>query len=96
VLVREVEVDPATSADLAMEAVNQNEESVAAAPAEPSVVLTVKPAVSTAKSAPKAATAGPIVAKPWCKFTVTVEYIELVPSPGAVADAAAEPAKPTT
>ena len=50
---------------------------------------------TTAKPAPKPAAkpsgAAPIVSKPWCKFTVTVEYIELVPPAGT--DTAAEPAK---
>jgi hypothetical protein len=104
VLVREVEVDPATSADLASESVAVAEEQPTAAgtpgPVESSVVLTARPAASkpqpTAKPAPRIPSVGPIVSKPWCKFTVTMEYIELVPPAGTVAEVAAESAKPTT
>ncbi len=104
VLVREVEVDPATSAELATESVASNDEPTAAiAPPEPaatSIVLTTgaapresKPIV---KPAPTASSTAPIVAKPWCRFTVTVEYIEIVPPAGTEAGPDAEPAKPTT
>ncbi len=102
VLVREVEVDVATSGDLAVEPTAGNDESAvtaAAAPAAPpSVVLTTNAAAPkvAAKPAAKPPTAGPIVSKPWCKFTVTMEYIELVPAIGALAETTAEAAKPTT
>ncbi len=104
VLVREVEVDPASSADLAIESpAGSDEPAAASAPAElaeSSIVLTVKPASVAPKSGVKPAApapgVAPIVSRPWCKFTVTVEYIELVPPAGTVADAAAETAKPTT
>ncbi len=104
VLVREVEVDPATSADLATESpAGSDEAATTAAPVEPaesSIVLTAKPAngapQSVVKPAARAPGIAPIVSKPWCKFTVTVEYIELVPPAGTEAEAAAEPAKPTT
>jgi hypothetical protein len=87
VLVREVEVEPATAEEAAAvteEPIN-TEPAVAAAPA--SIVLTVgapAPAAAT-KGTPKVtSTAAPIVAKPFSKFTVTVEYIELVPAPSKV------------
>ncbi len=99
VLVREVEVMPATSAEIAIEAPPPGDDSptVANSSGAPSVVLNAEPAASAPKpAAPKAPGAAPIVAKPWCKFTVTVEYIELVPPVGAVAEVAADPAKPTT
>lgn len=98
VLVCEVEVEPATAEDLAVE--TTNEETPAAnetpqAPTAPSVVLSVDPAEPTKKApAPKAAprrgpVLTPIVAKPVSKFTVTVEYVTLVPPPQAAADGAA-------
>lgn len=104
VLVREVEVDAATSADLAIDtaATHDDADTPVAGPApnaETSVVLTAGPAAAAPKPAarpPAKPAGGPIVSKPWCKFTVTVEYIELVPAAGAVAETAAEPAKPTT
>lgn len=92
VLVREVEVEPASAGDLAIEAPPPSEDQAVPAPA--SVVL------SAPAAAPKFPGVAPIVAKPWCKFTVTVEYIELVPPAGAVAEATAVPAaeavKPAT
>jgi hypothetical protein len=102
VLVREVEVTPATSAEIAIEvpAASDDASAAASSPGAPSVVLNAESAAPAAKPAapvaPKAPGAAPIVAKPWCKFTVTVEYIELVPPAGTVADTAADPAKPTT
>jgi hypothetical protein len=82
VLVREVEVEPATP----------EESLVAAAAEEPAPEATTRPAASvlltingpargpdkTASRSTTSATA-PIVAKPFSKFTVTVEHIELVP-----------------
>ena len=99
VLVREVEVEPAAGADLAIENLAGSEDAASASASAPaSVVLRTEPAVpkSGPKSNPKAPGVAPIVAKPWCKFTVTVEYIELVSPATTVADAAAQPEKPTT
>ncbi len=99
VLVREVEVDVATAEESTSQV--SAEESAAAtadvlaAAAAPSVVLSVEPAAekaAVAKPAPRAArasTATPIVSKPLSKFTVLVEFVELVPPPSAPADAAA-------
>ncbi|MBI4622227.1 MAG: hypothetical protein HY736_03265 [Verrucomicrobia bacterium] len=99
VLVREVEVEPATADETA--AVQPAEEAGAAEalPAAPSVVLSTASAV--AKAAPKkagarATTAAPIVAKPVSKFTVTVEYIELVLPVADSPDAPTPAAAPTT
>ena len=100
VLVREVEVDPAT-----------NEESVAAAVAEDpapgeaggagasSVVLSAVPAPKVAAKPAardvRAPTSTPIVSKPLSKYTVTVEFIELVtPPPAPAADAPAPAPSP--
>ncbi|WP_414664942.1 hypothetical protein [Horticoccus sp. 23ND18S-11] len=105
VLVREVEVETATVEESAPVALTEDAAAAAAALADPaaaaatpnSVVLTVapKPAVVAAKSAPRAVkptTAVPIVSKPLSKFTVTVEFIELVPPAApAPADGAAVP-----
>jgi hypothetical protein len=104
VLVREVEVVPATGAEVAADAPAEDEEAAALAPpAEPveaSVVLRAKtPAPASrrvAPSAPRPAAAGAIVARPWSKFTVTVEYIELVPPAGAAPETAAGPAQPAS
>ena len=97
VLVREVEVDPAAAADIAAPTPTPDDATAVATPDATSIVLTTKAA--PAKSATKMLTAkpagaSPIVAKPWCKFTVTVEYIELVAP--TIADAATDAAKPTT
>ncbi len=83
VLVREVEVEPATAEEANV--VTQSDDAAAAEPATPppaSVVLTINNAApaKTASRAPTS-TAAPIVAKPFSKFTVTVEYVELVPPP---------------
>lgn len=104
VLVREVEIETATSEEAA--AVVATEEAAAAeqagnAPA--SVVLSVD---SPAAPAPKTGTpkapnprgarptnAVPIVSKPLSKFTVTVEYVDLVP-PAAAAPAEGAPPPP--
>lgn len=102
VLVREVEVEVATleeaTAQTPAEEVAPAEVAALAAEA-PSVVLTA-PAAGAVKPAPKAAlstresrvaAATPIVSKPLSKFTVTVEFVELVPPAVAPADAAAAP-----
>jgi hypothetical protein len=107
VLVREVEVETATAEEAAAEPTSEETpapEQPAAAPAAgaapPSVVLSTEPAapgVGAPKPAaapkPRAPTATPIVTKPLSKFTVTVEYIELV-TPQPPADANAAPAQP--
>lgn len=92
VLVREVEVEPATAEEAAVVSEEPAPaEAAAAAPA--SVVLTVSgPATPTAaaKAGPRVtSTAAPIVAKPFSRFTVTVEYIELVPPAASKAEGAA-------
>ncbi len=94
VLVREVEVEPAT----ADEAAANPEEAVATPPAAnaASVVLSLEPAAAkpaSKKLAPKASTAAPMVAKPYSKFTVTVEYIDLVTPAAAPADGDNQPPK---
>lgn len=95
VLVREVEVEPTTVADNTPPPPPVAEESGESAPAANSVVLTTAaPKPKAVAAAPKPVGTAPIVAKPWCKFTVTVEYIELVPPAGS--EAAAEPAKTST
>ena len=98
VLVREVEVEVATGEEVAITAAT--EETTAIEPPAASVVLSAaarppKPVVG-AKSTAKVPGVAPIVAKPFSKFTVTVEYIELVPPPGVAADEAAAAPKPTT
>lgn len=104
VLVREVEVEPASAEDMIEAPV---EDSAAAAPVEqaapdaaPSIVLSVEPTDAAAPAAkapaPKAAprapriTSTPIVAKPMSKFTVTVEYVSLVPPAATPATEATE------
>ena len=87
VLVREVEVAPATGEDAATVS-PASEDATTAEPAPASVVLTVEAPASSGP--PRAMASAPIVAKPLSKFTVTVEYIDLVPPPGG----AAETAKP--
>lgn len=101
ILVCEVEVEPATGEDLAVEAAAEEPAAAAAnetpATVEASVVLTVDPAApapkkSTPKAAPRAPRGPaltPIVAKPMSKFTVTVEYVTLVPPAQPPADGAA-------
>ncbi len=98
VLVREVEVDRATAEDAIVSApADENSAGEGAdASAAPSVVISAPPKVAavTVKPSPKVSTIAPIVAKPLSKFTVTVEYLNLV-TPAAPADAAAVDAKPT-
>jgi len=101
VLVREVEVDPASAEEAASE---MPEEPAAAEPAAnanpaPSVVLSDDPSngapvAPRPVAKPRVSTATPIVTKPLSKFTVTVEYIELVP-PAPPADGAAPTPPPS-
>ena len=107
VLVREVEVDRASAEEsAAATAVPADEGAVADAadtPPAASIVLsaTRKAAAAAAAKAtvtvpaPKPASSTPIVAKALSKFTVTVEYLDLVAAPAAPADAPAADAKPT-
>lgn len=99
VLVREVEVEPASAEEASEPAAEETGAPAPEASAAPaaSVVLTAgaeaAPAAGTAKAAPKApARAGtaltPIVARPVSKFTVTVEYVTLVSPTPAPAEAA--------
>jgi hypothetical protein len=96
VLVREVEVEPATSEEASAQPMAEDTptavEPSAAAETAPSVVLSVeapagqpaaiaKPRAPVAR-APRPTSATPIVSKPLSRFTVTVEYVELV-SPAA-------------
>ena len=100
-LVREVEVETATAEEAATPAAEENTAGAepSAAPAPASVVLSLEPPAATAarpaaaKSAPRPSAATPIVWKPLSKFTVTVEYVELVPvgTPAGDAPAASAP-----
>ncbi len=99
VLVREVEVEVATPEEAASQVTpeetsvpNEPPAAVNSAPTPPSIVLTLDaPAAGTVpankaparKEAPRP-TATPIVSKPLSKFTVTVEFVELVPLAAAV------------
>lgn len=98
VLVREVEVLPASADDVASSAVEET--AAATEPAPASIVLTTElpaPRPVAAKPVAKVPAVAPIVAKPLSKFTVTVEYVSLVPPPAADAPAGdAAAAKPTT
>lgn len=69
VLVREIEAEPAT----AEEATVTDE-----TPADPSATEAPAKAIVSAKPAPRAANVAPIVARPLTKFTVTVEFIDLI------------------
>jgi hypothetical protein len=100
VLVREVEVEPATAEDSSVAATDDTTAAPApdasAATTAPSIVLNAEP---PAEPATKPAvvkvtrpTAAPIVEKPLSKFTVTVEYIDLIPPAAADANAPAAPA----
>ena len=102
VLVREVEVELATAEESASapvveeSAATATDTSVAA-----SVLLTTddpapRPVAPKAPRAPRTSTTMPIVAKTISKFTVTVEFVELVPPPEAPAPADAAPPAPTT
>ncbi len=99
VLVREVEVEPASAEEASEPTAEEGAAAAndaAAAPAA-SVVLAADaeakvtaPAAKPAAKAPASArtTLTPIVAKPVSKFTVTVEYVTLVSPPPPPADAA--------
>lgn len=102
VLVREVEVDIASAEEAATAAEEPGEttEPATAAPATPATPSTVllttdanapAPAPKPVPPKPRAPTAAPIVTKPLSKFTVTVEYIELVTPPAADGTAPAQP-----
>lgn len=99
VLVREVEVDRATAEDAVVATPTDegaNPDATADAAPASSVVIAAPPPPVTSKAAQKVSAAVPIVAKPLSKFTVTVEYLDLVAAPTAPADAPAADAKPTT
>ncbi len=106
VLVREVEVEVATLEEATAPAPTEEASVVdanAVTSAAPSIVLSAEPtrtppAAQTAKAQPapssraaRVAAATPIVSKPLSKFTVTVEFVELVPPPAAPAEAVAAP-----
>ncbi|MEO6244533.1 MAG: hypothetical protein ABIQ12_03780 [Opitutaceae bacterium] len=96
VLVREVEVEPATNEEAVAQAATE-EATGAIADGAASVVLTPapKPKVAPKAATPRAASGPvmlPIVSKPLSKYTVTVEFIELVSPPVASAADAATPA----
>lgn len=104
VLVRQVEVDvasaeEATSQAPAEEAPAPDQPQAAAAAAAPSILLTADapaPAPKAAPPKPRVPSAAPIVTKPLSKFTVTVEYVELVtPPPANAADGSAPPQPPS-
>jgi hypothetical protein len=84
VIVRTVEVEPATGEDLSL-AVEES----SPAPAAPVAASIVLSAASSSKNAvaAKPAALPPIVAKSISKFTVTVEFVELVPASAAPASA---------
>lgn len=97
VLVREVEVEAATPEEAAAQAAKEGEGDAAPAPASVALPTTPVAKAAAAKSAANAArvsAAVPIVAKPLSKFTVTVEFVELVTPPPPPADAPA--ATPST
>lgn len=88
VLVREVEVEP-VSAEEALRHAASDEASPEPAPVPASVVLTLDPTPTPVKKAVAGTAVAPIVAKPYSKFTVTVEYVELVPPAATTVDGAA-------
>ena len=96
VLVREVEVVPATGEEAAI--APTAEEAPAPEPAAASIVLTTEataPPARATKGTIRKAVSVPIIMKPLSKFTVTVEYIVLVPAATAAAAAESNPAKPS-
>lgn len=104
VLVREVEVEPATAEEAAPTAAAEAAVATAGpapeAPAATSVVLTVDPAAVKAAAAKSASAArpqvtAPIVSKSLSKYTVTVEMVEIVAS-GAPPEAETPPPTPPT
>src|SRR5581483_9138980 len=85
VLVREVEVEPASADESQPTATVEDTSPDPTAGNAASVVLSANPAKPAPKiPAPRPSNVAPIVAKPISKFTVTVEYIELVPPAAAV------------
>lgn len=94
VLVREVEVDLATAEEIAEPAAEETAPEAASAEpaaAAPSVVLTLDAPKPAPRPAPARTAAAPIVSKPYSKFTVTVELVELVPPPAPPAEETAAP-----
>lgn len=104
VLVREVEVEPALGEDIAEPPPEDATSAAPVEPAAPSVVLTLDPSTNPAAkakpTAPKAnasravartPTSTPIVAKPMTKFSVTLEYVSLVPPATPAADGTTPP-----
>jgi hypothetical protein len=101
VLVREVEVELASAEETVPSA-------VAEAPVAPPTETAVAPSSVVLKVAPEPTKAGPpvraprpvvttpIVAKTLSKYTVTVEFVELVPAGGATTAAAEEKPAPST
>ncbi len=86
VIVRTVEVEPATGEDLSL----AGEESSPAPAASVAASIVLSAAVSSKNAvAAKPAALPPIVAKSISKFTVTVEFVELVPASAASAAAPA-------
>jgi len=85
VLVREVEVDPASAEETAPVASVVEEVVDTAGTEAASVVLSAEPPVPkkpvVRKLVARAPSTAPIVSKPLSKFTVTVEFIEVVPPP---------------
>lgn len=100
VLVREVEVEPATAEESATAAAAETPATPppeTAAAAAPSVVLNVTPPASKTVApvrAPRPVVTAPIVSKSLSKYTVTVEFVELVPTTSA--PAGEQPAPPST
>ncbi len=79
VIVRAVEVEPATGEDL-VSAVDETPSSAAKPAAAPASIVLTAPAAKTTPG-PKPAAIALIVAKSLSKFTVTVEFVDLVPPP---------------
>jgi len=103
VLVREVEVDVATPEESVAPASNEEPAASADQSSAASVLLAVDgatpkpakaPAIATPPAASRVATATPIVFKPLSKYTVTVEFVELVPPAAPPAESA--PVAPTS
>jgi hypothetical protein len=88
VIVRTVEVEPATGEDLSLAGEESSPAPAPAAPVAASIVLSAAGSSKNAVAA-KPAALPPIVAKSISKFTVTVEFVELVPAAAASAAAPA-------
>ena len=102
VLVREVEVDPATAEESVVQTLAEElGAGEAAAPAASVLLIALppKPAAKTPAASrdarPVVAVATPIVTKTLSKYTVTVEFVELVPPAAAPAADAPAPAPST-